>query len=824
MLARGALHRRHDRRARAAGSVMNAVTLVDTTNATPIPAIDAPLVPNKTDIASHKVGITFLPTKSGSSMTAKAVTLAELRDLILAAEGETKGRLPWLKGARFGDKRTPKGSLRHDANVIGFDMIELDYDKEVMGLDEAIIAIKAANIRALIYTTPSHTNAKPRWRLLMPVSRGDLVLETRGKLCARVNGCFGGMFAPESFTLSQGYYYGLAADNPDPDHRCEIIDGRLIDLCDDLYKFQKDGFPKGKAASPPTTSTVATKPRTGNLYSENFKFEAHLASVGDGGDLQGFNNPLSRAASSYAYHHGADFDREALKGRLREVINAAPKGGGRKPADITRYFSDEYLDGIIESGVKKYGTAKVDNARWGDFEWRERRPNNQPFPSMHNARVAITALGVVCSKDTFHNKTLFGYAGDEVKHELASIVGEVSDDGIIALRQLMSDRFGFDLTDKHTRDAVVSLALDNCFDPVRDLIDKAQAEWDGVERLNSMAVDYFNCAGTEINCAFIRKTMIAMVARARVPGIKFDTITVLESKEGFNKSTAWKILAGEENFSDEKIIGKEAREVQEQLSGIWIHENADLAGLKKTDIESVKAYASRQIDIARPAFGHFVIKQPRHSIDVGTTNSPEYLQSQTGNRRFWPLEVLASIDIKKLSDDRLQLIGEAARYQSAGESLVLDEPLWGAAGDEQEQRRVKDPWEDELANIPVWGKEIKGYDNGIPVERAVMILYADEGMKREMVSGQSLLKHLLDIPIAHQTTMTGMRLSAVMKQLGWERAKNGYVSIGGERVKGYYRDSDLESHYRARVEKLKEDAAADRAQAERLAGDGSHPF
>jgi predicted P-loop ATPase len=260
-----------------------------------------------------------------------------------------------------------------------------------------------------------------------------------------------------------------------------------------------------------------------------------------------------------------------------------------------------------------------------------------------------------------------------MKRELASILGEVSDDGIIALRQLMSNRFGFDLTDKHTRDAVISLALQHCFDPVCDMIDKAEAEWDGIERLDRMAVDYFNCEDTKINRAFIRKTMIGLVARARTPGCKFDTITVIESKEGFNKSTAWKVLAGEENFSDERILGKEAREVQEQLSGIWIHENADLAGLKKTDIESVKAYASRQTDIARAAFAHFVVKQPRHSIEVGTTNSSEYLQSQTGSRRFWPLEVMRAIDVQKLAHDRLQLIGEAARCLSQGESVVLDE-------------------------------------------------------------------------------------------------------------------------------------------------------
>jgi len=105
------------------------------------------------------------------------------------------------------------------------------------------------------------------------------------------------------------------------------------------------------------------------------------------------------------------------------------------------------------------------------------------------------------------------------------------------------------------------------------MLDLAESGWDGVERLDAMAVDYFNTEDTPLNRACVRKTMIAAVARARQPGCKYDTILVLEADEGFNKSSAWFVLAGEENFSDEKILGKDSREVQEQLAEIWIHES-----------------------------------------------------------------------------------------------------------------------------------------------------------------------------------------------------------------------------------------------------------
>jgi predicted P-loop ATPase len=748
---------------------------------------------------AHPVSVTFIKDHSGATMVAQSITLPALRDLILETTGATKATLPWLKGARFGDKRTDAGSLRHTDNVLGFDMIELDYDQEVMTFDEAVTTLKAMDVRALIYTTPSHTAAAPRFRLLLPVSRGDYPLATRAKLCARVNGRFGGIFARESFVLSQGYYYGLALDNPSPDHHCDVIDGRFVDLCDDLFKYQDSGWPKSLISEASDAIERAPSSSSGlfnlRLADDHDRVALALREIPNEVDWNDWNG-IGMAA--WAATDGSEvgfqaFDDWSQKSTKYDPVETRARWEHYKKSPPRKIGMGTlvYLARQNNPAFEAHGTSVVSNGS-AEPTWRERRVSGKPVPSMHNARLAIDALGIVCSRDVFHNKTLFGYRDDNVKHELSSILGEVSDDGIIALRQLMSDHYGFDMEDKATRDAVKSLAQQYRFDPVVDMIDQAERDWDGVERLDRMAADYFNCEDTPINRAFMRKTMIGLIKRAREPGCKFDTIVVLESGEGYNKSTAWRILAGDENFSDESIIGKSSREVQEQLSEVWIHENADLAGLRKADIETVKAYASRMVDIARPAFGHFPVKQPRHSIEVATTNSSEYLQSQTGNRRFWPMEVLKSIDVERLRRDRLQLIGEAASYHTAGESVVLDEAMWGDAGVEQEQRRTKDPWEDLLENLPMYWDTIDGYDSERhPVKKAVLVIHLDGfNQDRELVSSATLLKHVLDIPVGQQTTLTAMRLSTVMKQLGWDRNKNGYVSISGlGRVKGYFRDA-----------------------------------
>ena len=248
--------------------------------------------------------------------------------------------------------------------------------------------------------------------------------------------------------------------------------------------------------------------------------------------------------------------------------------------------------------------------------------------------------------------------------------------------------------------------------------------------------------------------------RVRQPGCKFDQIPVLEGPEGTNKSTAIAILAGQENFSDQTILTERDKEQQELLRGVWIYEIADLAGMKRSEVEKVKAFASRSHDRAPPAYGRRRIDAPRRGILVGTTNDHEYLKSETGNRRFWPVRT-GTIDIEALRRDRDQLWAEAAEIEKQGGSLVLPRELWAEAAAIQDERRQHDPWDDILANV-----------NGA--------LYGDE----EWIKAQELLG-ILGVTADRATSEIYKRLKRVMGRLGW---RDGRHYFGGKhQVRGYVR-------------------------------------
>jgi hypothetical protein len=181
-----------------------------------------------------------------------------------------------------------------------------------------------------------------------------------------------------------------------------------------------------------------------------------------------------------------------------------------------------------------------------------------PKPSLANAVIAIRALGIRARYDLFHHRINVRYKGQSN----AIREGLLTDDTVSGTRSLLNNTYEIDCGDANTLAAIKEIAQDNAYDPVLDLLNECQGKWDRENRLDTWVIRYLGCEDTPLNRAIGRKVLIAGCRRAREPGCKFDTITVLEGVEGTNKSTAIRVLAGDENFSDQSILGASDKEVK----------------------------------------------------------------------------------------------------------------------------------------------------------------------------------------------------------------------------------------------------------------------
>ena len=210
------------------------------------------------------------------------------------------------------------------------------------------------------------------------------------------------------------------------------------------------------------------------------------------------------------------------------------------------------------------------------------------------------------------------------------------------------------------------------FHPIREYI-RAQ-KWDGIPRVNTLLIDYFGAEDNAYTRAAIRKTLVAAVARVFEPGIKFDTALILVGEQGTYKSTFVKKL-GMEWFSD-TFTTVQGKESFEQIQGAWLIEMAELSGLKKAEVESIKHYISKREDTFRPAYGRTVETYKRQCVFFGTTNNKDFLRDPTGNRRFMPIDVRPEYTTKSVNDDLTQdevnqIWAEAYQLYLAKEPLYL---------------------------------------------------------------------------------------------------------------------------------------------------------
>lgn len=241
--------------------------------------------------------------------------------------------------------------------------------------------------------------------------------------------------------------------------------------------------------------------------------------------------------------------------------------------------------------------------------------------------------------------------------------------------------------------AITKVTDDRSYHPIREFLD-ALPEWDGTVRAERLLIDYLGAEDTAYVRAVTRKTLCAAVARVQRPGIKFDNILVLNGPQGIGKSTLVSLLGGDWYSDSLSISDMNDKTAAEKLQGFWILEIGELAGMRKADIDKVKAFISRQDDKYRASFGRRVTPHPRQCVFFGTTNSEKgYLRDVTGNRRFWTVKVPGGTERHPwhLNHEEIQQVwAEALAYVERGEKLYLDANLEKEAQAEQKDAMEQD--------------------------------------------------------------------------------------------------------------------------------------
>lgn len=327
----------------------------------------------------------------------------------------------------------------------------------------------------------------------------------------------------------------------------------------------------------------------------------------------------------------------------------------------------------------------------------------------------------------------------------------------------------------------------NRFDPLKQYIN-GLPEWDGIERVDALLIDYLGVADTPLNRKVTRKTLCAAVARALNPGLKFDNMLIISGDQGIGKSMLWNKL-GMDWFSDNVSNFKGDKNSEEQVIGVWIIEVAELASFRKAEVDELKRFLSMRNDDFRPAYGRDRELYPRRCIFVGTTNDENFLTDVTGNRRYWPV-YQNHAPIKRswemTQDEVDQIWAEALTYWMRGEDIYLTHE------EEVLMNIQRERAEDIAPTLPLIEKylEMKVPKNWMQMSKAQRILYTDnyseeseedtkdirgvEEEKEELVEQDIVCAMQIWVEVYHRRDVmnrfAAREINAIIRRIpGWEQ-------------------------------------------------------
>lgn len=254
-----------------------------------------------------------------------------------------------------------------------------------------------------------------------------------------------------------------------------------------------------------------------------------------------------------------------------------------------------------------------------------------------------------------------------------------------------------------------SLAWMNTYHPIVKCIE--EKIWDKEPRLNRF-IETIETKDNSLAHKIIKRWMISAIAAAfSEKGFSAQGALVLQGKQGIGKTTLVKSLdpincgAVKEGL----LLDPNSKDSIMTATSCWIGEIAELDGtFHISDLPSLKAYITSAVDILRFPYKEKNSRLARRSVYVATVNENNFLIDDTGNRRWWTVEV-EKINFNH-NLDMQQIWAEVYFLYSQGEQawLTFDESnLVNEANIEHEQI---DPIEEKVMQYFDWRENWKQFN------------------------------------------------------------------------------------------------------------------
>ena len=580
----------------------------------------------------------------------------------------TKASCPLISLATYGSVGSSEGSLRHAKNVVEITGVALDYDGEIVTIEEGARRLRDCGVAAVLHTTGSHSPDKPRWRALLPFSIPYSPAKLQD-LASLANGAVGGIAAVESATLSQSFHIGRVQG---VSYECIVVDGMPIDLREIfITPILVSTLPKQSAAANDSEfETLALDERPKPPL--NIIANAAAAIPNDGAHPLAIKN----------WHEWRDIIFAIKDGAGEAGREIALELSRRHPKFKQREFDDRWNRSESKPGGIGVGTLLTRARTCGWVDSRHATSTADGFEDMPILATSLPAFkrkkdgtisatisnllkacrcpelcGLRLGRDSFKDELMCARPNTDEWRQF-------TDADYTWLRDRLTQGGFAEVPKEAIRDTVHAIAAVHEFDSAIVWIESLV--WDRINRVETFLSTYAGALDTSYTRAASAYLWTALAGRVLEPGCKADMAPVLVGAQGVRKSSLVKAMVPNVEHYTEIDLRDKDDDLSRRMRGCLIAELGELQGMGSREIESVKAFITRTHENWVPKFKEFATHFPRRLIFIGTTNKEQFLSDETGNRRWLPIRVERMCNPETAARDCLQLWAEAALLFRSG--------------------------------------------------------------------------------------------------------------------------------------------------------------
>ena len=653
-------------------------------------------------------------------------TLKEYANASKTERGRIKDVGGYFGGYLRGGRRKPQNVLHKQLITLDVDYAHLDF------WDDFTMLFSNA---AVLHATHSYTEASPRYRLIMPLTR-EVTPDGYVAIARKIADGMGielfdnttfqvhrFMYYPSNSADAEYYYRVQDREWIDPDEILEqyvdwtdtsewATSAKNLQAVRDASKRQQDPEAKnnvigmfcrtyGIAETIDTFLKDQYKPVHGErerytytggstaggliTYDDKFAFSHH--------GTDPISGQLCNAFDLVRVHHFGHLDTEGQKiptkkKSYKAMIKLCTEDAKVKRLIATESLASAKMDFADEEDEDEPEDVELDET---DVAWAEKLQidgRGKYLSSSKNLNIILTNDPVLKGAFKYNEFDCKRYVAKNLAWRKVEGLEPIRNVDYSGVRNYVETVYGI-VGSQKIDDALAIQFERNKFHPVKEYLNSIK--WDEKPRIDELLIDHFNTPDTLYTREAMRVMMVGAVSRIFNAGCKFDLVLVLSGKQGTFKSTFIDKLGGE--WSSDSFYTFSGKEAYEQLHGAWIIEMAELSAMSKSEIEAAKHFITKNKDSYRPAYARAIETFKRQCVFFATTNKTAFIRDATGGRRFLPVDVFlgAKKDPRDMSKEFVaQLWGEAVHLYKTNAPLYLSDEAKQLAVIEQKQHSEVD--------------------------------------------------------------------------------------------------------------------------------------